>query len=293
MDRISPTNDLAFKKALASVEHIDILHGFITDFYEIEIADLTINNPYSIADYKEILDGLEFVQLRQTIKDISASFRLVAAKKPNIRDFISELQLQKSRYFDERTLFYPFDRFCKNYNLAENMEKVATGKPNKYSSLRPIYALNIMGYTHFDDTENALHIFEFYDIKRRRRYKRDLIKIAFFELTKTAGLTANQRHWLDYFNSGVVNADAPDYIKKASRLIELVNLAEEEKMIIAALEKAEAIRIAEIDQGRFEKAIEIAMRMLSKKEPLEKIIDYTELPPNEILALQANFPQNP
>ncbi|MCL1997847.1 MAG: PD-(D/E)XK nuclease family transposase [Turicibacter sp.] len=307
MDRISPTNDLAFKKVLASVEHIEILQGFITDFYEIEITDLAINNPYSIADYKEILNGVELVQLRQTIKDISASFRLAADETADLGDFISELQLQKSRYFDERALFYPFDRFCKNYNLAENMEKTATGKTNKYSSLRPIYALNIMGYTHFDDsyTDNALHIFEFYDIKRQRRYKRDLIKIAFFELTKTAGLTVNQRHWLDYFNSGVISADAPNYIKKASRLIELVNLAEEEKMIVAALEKAEAIRIAEIDQGRFEGRLEgllegrvegrvegrleTALSLLHDGFPIEMVKKHTKLSESEILALQTNL----
>ena len=306
MDRISPTNDLAFKKVLASVENIDILQGLITDFYEIEITDLAINNPYSIADYREILDGAEFVQLRHTIKDISATFKLspdFAGKS----DFISELQVRKSRFFDERALYYPFNRFCQNYNLAGNMEKDSQGRLNKYSSLRPVYALNVLGYTHFDDSysDNALHIFELYDIKRRRRYGKDLIKIAFFELTKNAGLTENQRHWLDYFNGGAVSDAAPNYIKRASHLIELVNLAEEEKMVVQALEKAEAIRIAEIDQGRFEgrlegrlegrfegdlsRKVKIALTMLEDGEPLVKIQKYSELPEGEILALQAKL----
>jgi len=303
MDRIPPTNDLAFKKVLASVENIEILQGLITDFYEIEITDLAINNPYSIADYKEILDGVEFVQLRHTIKDISATFK-ISPKSAEKSDFISELQVRKSRFFDERAMYYPLNRFCQNYNLADNMARDSTGKPNRYSSLRPVYALNVLGYTHFDDRhdDNALHIFEFYDIKRQRRYKRDLIKIAFFELTKTAGLTENQRHWSDYFNTGVVNETAPNYIKRASQLIELVNLAEEEKMIIQALEKAEAIRLAELDQsfydgrlegrteGQFVEKMQTAQFMLEDGEPFAKIKRYTGLSDNEILALQANLP---
>ncbi|MCL1996673.1 MAG: PD-(D/E)XK nuclease family transposase [Defluviitaleaceae bacterium] len=307
MDRISPTNDLAFKKVLASIENKDILQGLITDFYDIEITDLSINNPYSIADYKEILNGLEFVQLRQTIKDISATFKLLPNISESAADFVSELQVRKSRFFDERSLYYPFNRFCQNYNLADNMIKDSSAKPNKYSSLRPVYSLNVLGYTHFNDdyNDNALHIFELYDIKRQRRYRQNLIKIAFFELTKNTGLTTNQRHWLDYFNHGTVNDNAPDYIKKASYLIELVNLAEEEKMIVQALEKAEAIRIAEIDQGRFEgrvegrmeghleKALQIAQAMLEDGESFAKIKRYTGLQESEILALKANSTKTP
>ncbi|MCL1992334.1 MAG: Rpn family recombination-promoting nuclease/putative transposase [Spirochaetes bacterium] len=297
MDRISPTNDLAFKKVLASVENIDILQGFITDFYEIKITDLAINNPYSIADYKEILDDAEFVQLRHTIKDISATFKIspVPANLAEKSDFISELQVRKSRFFDERALYYPFNRFCQNYNLAGNMEKDSQGRLNKYSSLRPVYALNVLGYTHFDDSynDNALHIFELYDIKRQRPYGKDLIKIAFFELTKNAGLTENQRHWLDYFNRGAAGDTAPDYIKRASHLIEFVNLAEEEKMVVEALEKADAIRIAEIDQGRFEgdlsRKVKIAVSLLEDGFPLEMVKKHTELSESEILALRANL----
>ncbi|MCL1991562.1 MAG: hypothetical protein FWG66_01255, partial [Spirochaetes bacterium] len=70
------------------------------------------------------------------------------------------------------------------------------------------------------------------------------------------------------------------------------NLAEEEKMVVQALEKAEAIRIAEIDQGRFEgrfeEKIRTAQMMLKRGEALEKIVEYTDLSTREIQALQTN-----
>jgi len=89
-------------------------------------------------------------------------------------------------------------------------------------------------------------------------------------------------------------------------------------MIIQALEKAEAIRLAELDQsfydgrlegrlegrvegraegrtegqslGRFERAAQTAQFMLEDGEPLAKIKRYTGLSESEILALQANPP---
>jgi hypothetical protein len=153
-----------------------------------------------------------------------------------------------------------------------------------------------LGYTHFPnegnpDDEDALHIFEFYDIKHQRRYKKDLVKIGFFELTKNQGLTTNQRHWLEYFKGDVVDASAPDYIRKASQVIEYTNLAEEEKVVIAALEKAEADRVAEIHQGfldgRQTERMEFAKIMIKNGEPIEKITMYTNLSSEYVKSLQS------
>ena len=88
MNRISPTSDLGFKKVLASTENIDILIGFISDFFNITPTDITIENPYSIKAYKELLDGKEIEQLRQTLRDVSASFATA--------DFSSEVQIRRS-----------------------------------------------------------------------------------------------------------------------------------------------------------------------------------------------------
>ena len=59
------------------------------------------------------------------------------------------------------------------------------------------------------------------------------------------------------------------------------------------LEKAEAIRLDEIDQARFEGRLETALSLLQDGFPIEMITKHTELPTSEILALQADFPPKP
>ena len=58
------------------------------------------------------------------------------------------------------------------------MQKDKEGNLIRYSSLKPIYALNIIGYNHFNDDE-ALRILELCDQKRNKRLEKELIKIAF------------------------------------------------------------------------------------------------------------------
>ena len=57
MNRISPTNDLAFKKVLASEENKDILGGLINDFFDVVAEEIVIENPYSIEAYIEHVKG--------------------------------------------------------------------------------------------------------------------------------------------------------------------------------------------------------------------------------------------
>jgi len=84
--------------------------------------------------------------------------------------------------------------------------------------LIPVYALNILGDPHFQDND-ALRIFELYDPVRSKKYKKELLRIGFFELSKPNIETNNQRYWRDYFLTGEAHPDAPEYIKKASLII--------------------------------------------------------------------------
>jgi predicted transposase/invertase (TIGR01784 family) len=281
LDRIKPTGDLAFKKVLASEENIDILGGLIHDFFEIEAEDITIENPYSIEAYKEYAEGKDISVLRQTLRDITASFKTA--------DFISELQVRKTHFFDERALFYPAERYCQNYNKQGHMVIDSAGTPNRYSSLRPIYALNILGYSHFRD-DDALRVFELYDIKRGKRYNKDLFYVGFFELKKPNIETTNQQHWRDYFTTGEVSPEAPAYIQKASRVIEYVNMGEEERTMAMAYEKHQAIldaeKVSAYHDGREERDTAFIRNMTADGEPLEKIIKYTGLSRDEVERLR-------
>ena len=207
MNRISATGDLAFKKVFASEEHKACLSGLISDFFGVDVSaeEITIENPYSIASYREIVKGEDVPILRHTLKDVAASLKFA--------DFVSELQIRSTQFFDERALYYPFDRFCKNYSKQGFMESGLDGKPNRYSSIIPVYALNILGDSHFQD-DDALRIFELYDPARNKKYKKELVKIGFFELSKNNIETSNQRYWRDYFLTGEAHPDAPEYIIK-------------------------------------------------------------------------------
>ena len=110
-------------------------------------------------------------------------------------------------------------------------------------------------------------------------------------------MTVNQKFWLDYFKEGTAPATAPEYIKKASAIIEVTNLAEEERMVITALEKWENNRQAEIHQGFLEgeqkgflegqtkKTVEFAKAMLKNGESVDKIAVYTGFPIDFIKSL--------
>ena len=89
MTKISPIGDLAFKKALASEDSKDVLSGFISDFLDITVAPeaITLENPYNIEVYKQLLKGEETSALRHTESDIAASLKFA--------DFVSELQVHK------------------------------------------------------------------------------------------------------------------------------------------------------------------------------------------------------
>ncbi|MHC6203244.1 PD-(D/E)XK nuclease family transposase [Breznakiellaceae bacterium SP9] len=144
MGMVSAINDLAFKKALGSVENVDILSGFITDFFGIIPTEIVIENPYSIDVFKKSIQGEEMPELRETLKDISALIKIGSAA-----NFTAELQVRKKIFYDERSVYYAFDKFCKNYNSEGQMRLDSEKKPIRYSSLKPVYALNILGYVQF------------------------------------------------------------------------------------------------------------------------------------------------
>ena len=76
-----------------------------------------------------------------------------------------------------------------------------------------------------------------YDIKSYEEY----LTIAYFELTKNKVETVNQRHWKAFFNTGDASADAPEYIRKAARVIERANMTQEERDMFDQLQKAKDI----------------------------------------------------
>jgi predicted transposase/invertase (TIGR01784 family) len=132
------------------------------------------------------------------------------------------------------------------------MKQLADSTFMRYSSLKPVYTLNILGYPHFPGDDDALRVFTLYDRKREKAFEIEYLTIAYFELTKNNIETANQRHWQAYFKTGKAPDDAPEYIRKAARVIEIANLTQEERDMIDRLERAREIYKNELYSAQLE-----------------------------------------
>ncbi len=49
------------------------------------------------------------------------------------------------------------------------------------------------------------------------------------------------------------------------------------------------IKMKGVTQGAYQKAREIAKKMLLKNEPIEEIVEFTELPESDVLAIKAEI----
>lgn len=243
MRRVDPTNDLLFKKSLASKGNEDVLRGLISDFFGFEPEQVILENPYSIEDFKEILNGEETTVLRETRSDIRAS--LITAS------FTAEMQVKATKFFDERALYYACYAYCEAFNKQEE----PSIQKDRYVSIKPVYAMNILKYVKFSD-DRAFRVYGMLDKETYSEMPGAFLNTGFLELSKAGGLTERQRYWIEFFNTGEAPEGAPEYIKKAARTVSYVNMSKEEQTMYDMAEKARFIREAEmsyaISEGRAE-----------------------------------------
>jgi len=205
-------------------------------------------------------------------------------------DYRSELQLRKGNHFDERSLYYPLDKFVSRYKIDQSVNSA-------YARLRPVYAMNILGFIHFTSDDDALRIFRLYDPKRNKNFPKNLLNIGYFELTKPNVETDNQRFWQDYFLNKPLSSDAPDYICDALQIIERANMKEEELEMITYTEYLQSIYDDQLayakeegltegrEEGRVEALKEMVARLLKRNRPIEEIMEYTGCNREQIEAL--------
>jgi len=272
MKYVNPTSDLAFKKVLGSNENIHILAGFINDFFFIKPDNLVVENPYSIKAYRELVKNQDTFRLRPTVSDVAAVM--------DFADYRSELQLRRGNFYDERSLYYPLDKFVGRYKIVPNEE-------SRYMRLRPIYAMNILGYNHFPDDNDALRIFQLYDPVRNKSFPKNLINFAYFELQKTNIETQNQKYWQDYFLRKPLPQDAPDYIRSAMQIIDRSNMDKEELDMLTYTEYLQSIYDDQLAyardeghaeghaEGRTEAVSDFIIKLLKRNIPIEEIMEYT------------------
>ena len=287
---ILPTNDLAFKKIFASPEYKDVLIGLINDFYNLDIVDVHIDNPYDIKEFTEQNNGYLFTEVDIICTD------------SNNQKYTIEMQLRKVEFFIERSLYYLFSKYVNSYGVESLMRNPAS----KYSALYPTYSINILDFTQFND-KKPIHKFSLYDLENKMKLSSpENIILGYFEIGKdTTELNQNLKYWKDFFTTGKVSENAPKYIKKAGEVIDRNNFSREERKMIDRMEKIREDAIArEIyvknegraegkaegrAEGKAESRIEFATKLLKLHQSIDLIAETTELSVEEIEKLKRSI----
>jgi predicted transposase/invertase (TIGR01784 family) len=224
---LSVLNDLLFKKCFNSADHPEVPQNFISDVLGLEIEDITLESPYDICSYT---DSQGSSDLRTTEVD-------VLVRLGDQRLITVELQRQPQTFYIERSAYYLSSRYVKDYGRMRYQRLQGTGD-EKYSSLYPVYSINIVDFLLFAKDVRAFHHFAMSDLKTGALLKDEgLLHLCYIELGKQP--PANLKDWVDFFNGKQMRADVPAYIQQAYALVDYANLDESERDMISAAERRE------------------------------------------------------
>ena len=131
--------------------------------------------------------------------------------------------------------------------------------------------------------------FRLYDDCDKIPIDRDYIRIGYFELLKTELRNEHQRFWQMYFLDRNVPPEAPEYIRRAGKLIEIANLGKEERYMLSLEEKYAADQHALFStarsEGMAEGMVKVARKLKDEGAVMSLIVKVTGLSEQEIEAL--------
>jgi len=284
---LDPKNDVVFQKIFGSPENEDILISFLNALLEetekekikhVEYVDTKLSDIEAIDDKIGILD-----------------VRVVTEKGTHIN---IEIQLINRYNMINRTLFYWSRMYSNQIKKGEN-----------YKNLNKTITINILNFNYLDSKSyhTKYHLYE----DNEKTMLTDILEIHFVELPKflenSPELNNSLNKWLTFLTKPekrimeVVEMGEPA-IRKAitvldmlSRDPETVRLAElrmkkildEKSMIEGAKEEGIAEGREEgIEIGEDRRAIKIAIKMLSRGDTIQDIMDVTELAEGKILEVK-------
>jgi len=223
LKKISRSNGLAFIKAFSTEGCTEPLIGLAKDILNIDIAELSFRQPYSICEKMKFINEKGISAFRDVVKYWDISANIIMANKGNLA---GDLMVRKSS--SNESMYRPGYEFIERFSL--------------YMGPNPIYRINILDFIEFPQDEDATRQFQLWDKERNiRGLPYDYIA-AFFEYLKTNFENANQLYWRDYFQDKDLPPEAPEYIRKAADIIEYSNFNEDERAVLDILDKAESDR---------------------------------------------------
>jgi predicted transposase/invertase (TIGR01784 family) len=290
MERISPRVDLAFKKIFGVEENKDLLISLINSIVgaEDQVSEVTLLNPYNPKNFKT--DKLSILDIKATNQD---------GKRFNI-----EIQISDEADYDKRALYYWAKIYTEQLKVAED-----------YSKLSKAIGIHILNFTSIPEVKKYHNVFHITEKETGLLYFKDL-ELHTIELKKfsdssdeeLADIVAKVKNaldmWLAYLtrNDLLIADNLPKELndpnlKKAINVLSVMNFTPEEREAYEDHLKwlrIEANTIRNYEQrgeirgkaeGRVERNIEIAKKMLSKNHSISDISDLTGLSPEEISKL--------
>ena len=194
------------------------------------------------------------------------------------------MQKAKQNYFKERSVFYS------SFPIQEQSK---TG--NWDYNLQPVYSIGVLDFT-FDDHKDEEELLRVVELKNQRcEVFYDKLKYIYLELPKftkkEAELESDFDKWLYVFRhlSELQNRPPKLQGKIFKKLFEAAEIAKftpaEREAYEESLKYYRDIKNAvdtSREEGKEERNIEIAIKMKKRGEPIEKIIEYTDLTKEEI-----------
>jgi predicted transposase/invertase (TIGR01784 family) len=290
MERISPRVDLAFKKIFGVEENKDLLISLINSIVgaEDQVSEVTLLNPYNPKNFKT--DKLSILDIKATNQD---------GKRFNI-----EIQISDEADYDKRALYYWAKIYTEQLKVAED-----------YSKLSKAIGIHILNFTSIPEVKKYHNVFHITEKETGLLYFKDL-ELHTIELKKfsdssdeeLADIVAKVKNALDMWlafltrNDLLIADNLPKELndpnlKKAINVLNVMNFTPEEREAYEDHLKwlrIEANTIRNYEQrgeirgkaeGRVERNIEIAKKMLSKNHSISDISDLTGLSPEEISKL--------
>ena len=290
MERISPRVDLAFKKIFGVEENKDLLISLINSIVgaEDQVSEVTLLNPYNPKNFKT--DKLSILDIKATNQD---------GKRFNI-----EIQISDEADYDKRALYYWAKIYTEQLKVAED-----------YSKLSKAIGIHILNFTSIPEVKKYHNVFHITEKETGLLYFKDL-ELHTIELKKfsdssdeeLADIVAKVKNALDMWlafltrNDLLIADNLPKELndpnlKKAINVLSVMNFTPEEREAYEDHLKwlrIEANTIRNYEQrgeirgkaeGRVERNIEIAKKMLSKNHSISDISDLIGLSPEEISKL--------
>ena len=270
----NPMNDVLFKFIFGKDERknitIDLLNAILNRTGKQAIKDIQFKNSEIVPYYED--DKLTRLDIFCITEDET---------KIDV-----EVQLINKKDMERRSLFYWSQMYLMGLN-----------KGDDYITLNPAITINILGHKIFPN--EPLHsMYSIYNIETGRRLNEDL-ELHFLEIPKfqkkPIGEMTRMERWLAYFSNKLdteemeelVMSDAT--IKKAVNDTDIFMMDFEERLKyinrqMAIMDYNTDMRVSR-EEGREEMANNIALAMLKKNEPIEKIAEYTGLTTEHIQEL--------